>query len=61
MYADSWRRYFKNFDPSSFRVVPNTQAVLREAVKYAEENLSVGKWKGVNSKVAGGNKKKTPR
>jgi len=58
MYADSFRRYFKNFDPSSFHVVPFKQAVLGEAVKYAWDILNVGHGKGEKSNLVGGDNEK---
>merc|ERR1719223_408361 len=46
MYADSFRRYFKNFESSWFHVVPFQKAVLSEVVSYAWKILHVPKGTG---------------
>lgn len=53
MYDDSFRRYFKNFGPSSFRFVPSKQAALGEAAYYAWEFGHVGQGKGEKRDLAG--------
>jgi len=58
MYADSFRRYFKNFDSSSFHVVPFKMAVLGEVVEYAWRILNVGKGKGEKRNLVGGDNDK---
>jgi len=54
MYVDSFKRYFKNFDSSSFHVVPFKQAVLSEVVDYAWEILNVAKGTGKKTNLVGG-------
>lgn len=41
MYADSFRRYFRNFDSEMFHVVPFKQAITAQVVEYAWEILNV--------------------
>jgi len=58
MYADSFKRYFKNFDSSSFHVVPFKKAVLGEVVDYTWEILKVARGKGERSSLVGGGNEK---
>merc|ERR1719215_222721 len=58
MYADSFKRYFKNFPSSSFHVVPFKKAVLGEVVDYAWKLLNVAKGKGEKGNLVGGDNQK---
>jgi len=54
MYADSFRRYFKNFHSSAFHVVPFEFAVTSDIVEYAWKLLNVAKGKGASENMVGG-------
>jgi len=58
MYVDSFKRYFKNFQSSSFHVVPFKQAVLTEVVDYAWKLLNVAKGTGEKGNLVGGDNQK---
>jgi len=54
MYADAFRRYFKNFGSSRFHVVPFQFAITAEIVTFTWDVLKVSKGYGKKDDLAGG-------